>query len=159
MARNTNRLACNPSSHTDDIVLKVVSLITVTCNNNRRAYSFRPNIVIPFSSLSLRSLHSQERISAHALQSKKRFRRQKKQDLPENISLWHLYGLKAVNDTIKTQFADFDINKTGIRSTIYAVKPGDWLCKRTGGNCQKVLGGWKNIAGEYATKEIPFKPY
>ena len=60
--------------------------------------------------------------------------------------------LKSVNDTIKTQFADFDINKTGIGSTIYAVKPGDGSAREQAASCQKVLGGWANIANEYATK-------
>ena len=40
----------------------------------------------------------------------------------------------------------------GIGSTIYAVKPGDGSAREQAASCQKVLGGWANIAGEYATK-------
>ncbi len=39
-----------------------------------------------------------------------------------------------------------------IGSTIYAVKPGDGSAREQAASCQKVLGGWANIAGEYATK-------
>lgn len=40
----------------------------------------------------------------------------------------------------------------GIGSTIYAVKPGDGSAREQAASCQKVLGGWANIACEYATK-------
>ena len=40
----------------------------------------------------------------------------------------------------------------GIGSTIYAVKPGDGSAREQAASCQKVLGGWANIAQEYATK-------
>ncbi len=42
--------------------------------------------------------------------------------------------------------------KTGIGSTIFAVKPGDGSAREQAASCQKVLGGWANIANEYATK-------
>ena len=37
-------------------------------------------------------------------------------------------------------------------STIFAVKPGDGSAREQAASCQKVLGGWANIANEYATK-------
>ncbi|AOT69601.1 hydratase [Geosporobacter ferrireducens] len=40
----------------------------------------------------------------------------------------------------------------GIGSTIYAVKPGDGSAREQAASSQKVLGGWANIAREYATK-------
>jgi len=43
-------------------------------------------------------------------------------------------------------------SNTGIGSTIYAVKPGDGSAREQAASCQKVLGGWANIAREYATK-------
>ena len=46
--------------------------------------------------------------------------------------------------------AGFD--NTGIGSTIFAVKPGDGSAREQAASCQKVLGGWANIAHEYATK-------
>lgn len=41
---------------------------------------------------------------------------------------------------------------TGIGTVIYAVKPGDGSAREQAASCQKVLGGWANIATEYATK-------
>ena len=41
---------------------------------------------------------------------------------------------------------------TGIGSLIFAVKPGDGSAREQAASCQKVLGGWANIANEYATK-------
>jgi len=45
-----------------------------------------------------------------------------------------------------------NITNTGIGSTIFAVKPGDGSAREQAASCQKVLGGWANIAHEYATK-------
>ena len=47
---------------------------------------------------------------------------------------------------------DADKTNTGIGSTIFAVKPGDGSAREQAASCQKVLGGWANIANEYATK-------
>lgn len=44
------------------------------------------------------------------------------------------------------------LTKTGIGTVIYAVKPGDGSAREQAASCQKVLGGWANIASEYATK-------
>ncbi|MDD4796423.1 MAG: hydratase [Eubacteriales bacterium] len=41
---------------------------------------------------------------------------------------------------------------TGIGSTIFANKPGDGSAREQAASCQKVLGGWANLALEYATK-------
>ncbi len=43
-------------------------------------------------------------------------------------------------------------DNTGIGSVIFAVKPGDGSAREQAASCQKVLGGWANIANEYATK-------
>ena len=40
----------------------------------------------------------------------------------------------------------------GFGSTIFAVRPGDGSAREQAASCQKVLGGWANIANEYATK-------
>ncbi len=58
---------------------------------------------------------------------------------------------EAVN-AITKQFPDVQSSNTGIGSTIYAVKPGDGSAREQAASCQKVLGGWANIANEYATK-------
>ena len=48
----------------------------------------------------------------------------------------------------------YDVSKenVGVGSTIFAVKPGDGSAREQAASCQKVLGGWANIAQEYATK-------
>ena len=63
-----------------------------------------------------------------------------------------LAGLGEAMKTIKAQFPDADYKNTGIGSTIFAVKPGDGSAREQAASCQKVLGGWANIANEYATK-------
>ena len=60
--------------------------------------------------------------------------------------------LKAVVEKIKTVCPDVNEANTGIGSTIFAVKPGDGSAREQAASCQKVLGGWANIANEYATK-------
>lgn len=47
---------------------------------------------------------------------------------------------------------NLDAMQTGIGSTIFAVKPGDGSAREQAASCQKVLGGFANIANEYATK-------
>ena len=54
--------------------------------------------------------------------------------------------------TMKEITPDADRYNTGIGSTIFAVKPGDGSAREQAASCQKVLGGWANIANEYATK-------
>lgn len=44
------------------------------------------------------------------------------------------------------------VGKSGLGSAIFAVKPGDGSAREQAASCQKVLGGWANIANEYATK-------
>ena len=60
--------------------------------------------------------------------------------------------VKPVMNAVKTQFADASKDNTGFGSTIFAVKPGDGSAREQAASCQKVLGGWANIANEYATK-------
>lgn len=60
--------------------------------------------------------------------------------------------IKEVMSKIKNKFTDVSKDNIGIGSTIYAVKPGDGSAREQAASCQKVLGGWANIAKEYATK-------
>ena len=60
--------------------------------------------------------------------------------------------LEAAWYVMKTITPDADRSNTGIGSTIFAVKPGDGSAREQAASCQKVLGGWANIANEYATK-------
>ncbi|MBO5033018.1 MAG: hydratase [Lachnospiraceae bacterium] len=65
------------------------------------------------------------------------------QKFPELEDAWNM---------MKTITPDADRSNTGIGSTIFAVKPGDGSAREQAASCQKVLGGWANIANEYATK-------
>ena len=75
--------------------------------------------------------------------------------------------LKRVFDAISRSFPEFPevvaasysigddalkARSLGFGSTIFAVKPGDGSAREQAASCQKVLGGWANIANEYATK-------
>ena len=63
-----------------------------------------------------------------------------------------LAELAPVIDAIHAKYADVANENIGIGSTIFAVKPGDGSAREQAASCQKVLGGWANIANEYATK-------
>ena len=59
---------------------------------------------------------------------------------------------EAVYKAASEKFADINSGNIGVGSTIFAVKPGDGSAREQAASCQKVLGGWANIANEYATK-------
>ena len=63
--------------------------------------------------------------------------------LPELSPVW---------EKIREICPDASWDNTGVGSTIFAVKPGDGSAREQAASCQKVLGGWANIAHEYATK-------
>ena len=63
--------------------------------------------------------------------------------LPELEDVWK---------SVTAQYGDLTWDKMGIGSTIFAIKPGDGSAREQAASCQKVLGGWANIAQEYATK-------
>ncbi|MED9966592.1 MAG: hydratase [Blautia sp.] len=60
--------------------------------------------------------------------------------------------LKPVMEVIHKEFPEAGEGNLGVGSTIFAVKPGDGSAREQAASCQKVLGGWANIANEYATK-------
>ena len=60
--------------------------------------------------------------------------------------------LKPVMDRIQSMYPDVGEGNIGFGSAIFAVKPGDGSAREQAASCQKVLGGWANIASEYATK-------
>ena len=60
--------------------------------------------------------------------------------------------LKQVMEVIHTIYPEVGEGNVGFGSTIFAVKPGDGSAREQAASCQKVLGGWANIANEYATK-------
>ncbi len=63
-----------------------------------------------------------------------------------------LAELKPVLEKITAAYPETSYENIGVGSTIFAVKPGDGSAREQAASCQKVLGGWANIAGEYATK-------
>ena len=60
--------------------------------------------------------------------------------------------LKPVMTAIQKSYPEVGKGNIGVGSTIFAVKPGDGSAREQAASCQKVLGGWANIANEYATK-------
>ena len=60
--------------------------------------------------------------------------------------------LKPVMDAIHTVYPEAGKGNLGVGSAIFAVKPGDGSAREQAASCQKVLGGWANIANSYATK-------
>lgn len=63
-----------------------------------------------------------------------------------------LEELKPVMAAIQKDYPEAGKGNIGVGSTIFAVKPGDGSAREQAASCQKVLGGWANIANEYATK-------
>lgn len=63
-----------------------------------------------------------------------------------------LEELKDVMEVVRRRYPQAGEGTLGIGSTIFAVKPGDGSAREQAASCQKVLGGWANIAEEYATK-------
>ncbi|HIT73877.1 hydratase [Tyzzerella sp. An114] len=139
------------SELTDDIVLKVVSVITdpVTTTDelipSGETSSYRSN------PLGLAEFTLSRKDPAYVGRAKEVQKAEKAREKGENPA--EAYGeIKDVFAKINEKFPSADMNKTGIGSTIYAVKPGDGSAREQAASCQKVLGGWANIAGEYATK-------
>ena len=60
--------------------------------------------------------------------------------------------LRPLMHKVKEMYPDTGKETVGVGSTIFAVKPGDGSAREQAASCQKVLGGWANIANSYATK-------
>ncbi len=60
--------------------------------------------------------------------------------------------LQEIMGIVRASFPQAGEGNLGVGSTIFAVKPGDGSAREQAASCQKVLGGWANIAREYATK-------
>jgi aconitate hydratase len=60
--------------------------------------------------------------------------------------------LREVMAVLGDRFGQLTGENTGYGSAIFAVKPGDGSAREQAASCQKVLGGWANVANEYATK-------
>ena len=139
------------SALTDDIVLKVVSLITDPVTTTDELIPSGETSSYRSSPLKLAEFALSRKDPAYVGRAKE-VQKAEKARLDGKDPVEAFGELKAVSEAIKKEYPDFDIRKTGIGSTIYAVKPGDGSAREQAASCQKVLGGWANIAKEYATK-------
>ena len=138
------------SALTDNLVLKVVSEIhdPVTTTDelipSGETSSFRSN------PLGLAEFTLSRKDPAYVGRAKEVQAAEKARVAGEDI----FAALPEVEDVFKTINETFTVapQDTQIGSTIFAVKPGDGSAREQAASCQKVLGGWANIANEYATK-------
>lgn len=136
---------------TDNIVLKVASVITdpVTTTDelipSGETSSYRSN-PLGLAEFTLSRKDPYYVGIAKQIQKSEKARLNGKNPFDDNEDY------KKAFDTIKKVFTNLDYTKTGVGSTIYAIKPGDGSAREQAASCQKVLGGWANIAVEYATK-------
>jgi aconitate hydratase len=138
------------SELTDDIILKVVSVIhdPVTTTDelipSGETSSYRSN-PLGLAEYTLSRKDPEYVGRAKAVQKAEKARLAGESIIDANPEMDQVYKL------IKEKF-DISIENTQIGSTIYAVKPGDGSAREQAASCQKVLGGFANIAREYATK-------
>ncbi len=138
------------SALTDNLVLKVVSEIhdPVTTTDelipSGETSSFRSN------PLGLAEFTLSRKDPAYVGRAKEVQAAEKARVAGEDI----FAALPEVEDVFKTINETFTVapQDTQIGSTIFAVKPGDGSAREQAASCQKVLGGFANIANEYATK-------
>ena len=136
---------------TDNLMLKVVSEIhdPVTTTDelipSGETSSYRSN-PLGLAEFTLSRKDPQYVGRAKEVQDMEMARRENGCPIKQNASIE-----KAWNE-MKEITPDADKTNTGIGSTIFAVKPGDGSAREQAASCQKVLGGWANIANEYATK-------
>ncbi len=138
------------SALTDNLVLKVVSEIhdPVTTTDelipSGETSSFRSN------PLGLAEFTLSRKDPAYVDRAKEVQAAEKARVAGEDI----FAALPEVEDIFKTINETFAAapQDTQIGSTIFAVKPGDGSAREQAASCQKVLGGFANIANEYATK-------
>ncbi len=138
------------SALTDDIVIKVVSEIhdPVTTTDelipSGETSSFRSN------PLGLAEFTLSRKDPEYVGRAKAVAKAEKARVAGEDI----FEACPEVKDVFEKINAKFDVKpeNTQIGSMIYAVKPGDGSAREQAASCQKVLGGFANIAKEYATK-------
>ena len=138
------------SALTDNMVLKVVSEIhdPVTTTDelipSGETSSFRSN------PLGLAEFTLSRKDPAYVGRAKEVQKAEKARVAGEDIFAAYP-EVKDVFDTINGTY-EVKPEDTQIGSMIYAVKPGDGSAREQAASCQKVLGGFANIAKEYATK-------
>ena len=138
------------SQLTDDIILKVVSVITdpVTTTDelipSGETSSYRSN-PLKLAEFTLSRKDPSYVGKAKAVKVFEEARLEGESPLGKDNELDE--AVQKINEIKK-----IDIQNTGIGSLVFANKPGDGSAREQAASCQKVLGGWANIAYEYATK-------
>ena len=138
------------SALTDDLLLKVACVIEdpVTTTDelipSGETSSYRSN------PLKLASFALSRKAPDYVLKAKQIQKAEKARIAGENI-FDTVEGLKEVFDKV-CEIKSVKPENVGIGSLVYAIKPGDGSAREQAASCQKVLGGWANIAKEYATK-------
>lgn len=139
------------SALTDNLLLKVVSVIhdPVTTTDelipSGETSSYRSNpLALAEFTLS--------RKDPQYVKKAKEIQKAEKARISNKSPIDAMNELEAILTLINEKYTNINNENTGIGSTIYAVKLGDGSAREQAASCQKVLGGWANIAKEYATK-------
>lgn len=139
------------SALTDNLLLKVVSVIhdPVTTTDelipSGETSSYRSNpLALAEFTLS--------RKDPQYVKKAKEIQKAEKARISNKSPIDAMNELEAILTLINEKCTNINNENTGIGSTIYAVKVGDGSAREQAASCQKVLGGWANIAKEYATK-------
>ena len=139
------------SALTDNLLLKVVSVIhdPVTTTDelipSGETSSYRSNpLALAEFTLS--------RKDPQYVKKAKEIQKAEKARISNKSPIDAMNELEAILTLINEKCTNINNENTGIGSTIYAVKLGDGSAREQASSCQKVLGGWANIAKEYATK-------
>lgn len=139
------------SALTDNLLLKVVSVIhdPVTTTDelipSGETSSYRSNpLALAEFTLS--------RKDPQYVKKAKEIQKAEKARISNKSPIDAMNELEAILALINEKCANINNENIGIGSTIYAVKVGDGSAREQAASCQKVLGGWANIAKEYATK-------
>ena len=139
------------SALTDNLLLKVVSVIhdPVTTTDelipSGETSSYRSNpLALAEFTLS--------RKDPQYVKKAKEIQKAEKARISNKSPIDAMNELEAILTLINEKCTNINNENTGIGSTIYAVKLGDGSAREQAASCQKVLGGWANIAKEYATK-------
>ena len=139
------------SALTDNLLLKVVSVIhdPVTTTDelipSGETSSYRSN-PLALAEFTLSRKDPQYVKKAKEIQKAEKARISNKSPIDARNEL------EAILALINEKCTNINNENIGIGSTIYAVKVGDGSAREQAASCQKVLGGWANIAKEYATK-------
>ncbi len=138
------------SALTDNIVLKVASVILdpVTTTDelipSGETSSYRSN---PLGLAEFTLSRKDPNYVGAAKQIQKSETARLKNENPLEVNVDYKKAFETINKTF-----NIDALKTAVGSVIYAIKPGDGSAREQAASCQKVLGGFANIAVEYATK-------